>query len=188
MKPPIEAQRCRPTDARRRVGHRLLALLLLCAGAAQAQAEPSAELVGCQSGPAVAAISEQRERFNAAIRNKDIDTIDEVLADDVILVTGTDSDVYTGRVRQLALWAQDFHSDARWIYVRTPNCIERSDHFPIAMEQGHWRGEPEVPDGTFFAGRYSAKWRNDGTRWRLEVETYMTDTCKGADCPDDKEP
>lgn len=177
-----------PTLHRRRIGRQLLvAALLACAAAAQANAP--VDDTACAGGPTADAVTAQRERFNAAIRNKDIDTIDEILADEVVLVTGTDSDVYTGRVRQLALWARDFESEERLIYVRTPSCIELSGDFGLALEHGRWRGAPETdaaPDRTA-DGRYTAKWRRTEGIWRLEAEVYMTDTCGRLICPPTEE-
>lgn len=166
---------------------RLAVLLTMLAGPVAAQSQDPG--LACSSGPQVDAIVDQRERFNAAMRLKDIETIDGILTDDVVLVTGTDSDVYTGRVRQLALWARNFQADDRLIYARTPTCIDVSARFPIALEHGRWRGEPEAEGVHSFAeGRYSAKWRIEDGAWRLEVETYMTETCGGAICPEPQDP
>ncbi|MBY6204562.1 nuclear transport factor 2 family protein [Halomonas denitrificans] len=144
-------------------------------------AEPA--FSNCSHGADADRIVAQRERFNAAIRDEDIDTINEILVDDVVLITGTDSDIYAGSVRQLALWARDFESDERLVYTRTPSCIDVSAGFPIALEHGQWRGEPIDGRPGHARGRYTAKWRNDGTIWRIEVETYMTVECTPPVCP-----
>ncbi len=138
---------------------------------------------GCSDGADADRIFAQRDRFNSAIRDEDIDTINEILVDDVLLITGTDSDIYAGSVRQLALWARDFESDERLLYTRTPACIDVSLSFPIALEHGHWRGESENGADGHASGRYTAKWRHDGSAWRIEVETYMTVECTPPVCP-----
>jgi ketosteroid isomerase-like protein len=156
----------------------LTGLALLACGPATAQ-----EKRRCAEAKAAAPIVERRQAFNAAIRDADLPAIEAVLAPDVVLVTGTDSDLFQGREAQLALWRSDFEKKAgdRMVYVRKPGCVERSDLAPIALEHGHWRGEG--PAGTFAAGRYTAKWRRDG-EWRIEAEVFMTTGCGGAACPE----
>lgn len=138
-------------------------------------------------GKHVSAIRGQRDAFNAAIRTLDINAIEAVLAEDVLLITGTDSDVYTGREAQLDIWRADSESRGRAIYVRTPACVQASPTFPIAMEYGTWHGGESHAASSFALGSYTAKWRlTDGT-WLLEVETYMTERCGGSFCPKDGE-
>ena len=129
----------------------LTGLALLACGPATAQEERRRA-----EADAAAPRIEPRESFNVAIRDADLPAIEAVLAPDVVLVTGTDSDLFQGREAQLAIWRSDFEkkADDRMVYVRTPECVERSDLAPIALEHGQWRGEG--PAGTFAAGRYTA--------------------------------
>jgi ketosteroid isomerase-like protein len=145
----------------------LTGVALLACGPATAQEERR-----CAEAEAAAPIAERRQAFNTAIRDADLTAIEAVLAPDVVLVTGTDSDLFQGREAQLAVWRADFEkkADDRMVYVRTSKCVERSDLAPIALEHGHWRGEG--PAGTFAAGRYTAKWRLEG-EWRIEAEVFM---------------
>lgn len=129
------------------------------------------------------AVLAQRSAFNAAIQSADISAIAGILAADVLLITGTDSDVYRGRDVQLDLWRTDGTSAERDIYVRTPSCIQPSPTFPIAMEYGTWRGGRSPEADSFASGSYSAKWRKINGIWLLEVETYMTERCNGRFCP-----
>jgi len=156
----------------------LTGLALLACGPATAQEERR-----CAEADAAAPIVERRQAFNAAIRDADLAAIGAVLAPDVVLVTGTDSDLFQGREAQLAVWREDFEkkADDRMVYVRTPECVERSDVAPIALEHGHWRGEGLA--GAFAAGRYTAKWRRQ-EEWRIEAEVFMTTECGGAACPE----
>ena len=128
-------------------------------------------------------VQNQRQLFNRAIIDKDIRAIENVLHDEVILITGSDSDVYTGKEAQLALWSSDFSKPDRAVYVRTPKCIRVSSVYPVALEYGTWRGEK--PDGiSFAAGIYAAKWRMVDELWRLESEIFATEDCGGDFCPE----
>ena len=126
-------------------------------------------------------ILNQRQLFNQAIADQDIKVIESVLHENVILITGTDSDVFTGKQAQLALWSNDFSNPDRAVYVRTPKCVRVSSVYPVALEYGTWRGEQ--PDGLrFAAGSYAAKWRMVGELWKLESEIFATEDCGGDFC------
>ena len=129
-------------------------------------------------------VLKQRELFNQAIVDQDIMAIESVLHEDVILITGTDSDVYTGMEAQLAIWNDDFSNPDRAVYVRTPTCVRVSSVYPVALEYGTWRGEQSNHTGSFAAGSYAAKWRMVGTHWRLESEVFATERCGGGFCPE----
>lgn len=137
----------------------------------------------CASADDAAPIVEQRQAFNAAIREADLPAVSSVLAADVVLVAGTHSDLFTGRAAQLTIWREDFAKGAdRLVYIRTPECIERSGITPMALEFGRWRGEDA--SGNFAAGRYTAKWRRVDGVWVIEAEIFMTDDCGGEGCPE----
>jgi ketosteroid isomerase-like protein len=137
----------------------------------------------CHRGPTVAAVQAQRETFNEAIANGDLDAIERVLAADVVLVAGTHSDRFLDRAAQLEVWQDDFEGNRdRLVYVRTPTCIRLSAVGPMASERGRWHGENAA--GDFAAGSYSAKWRRIDADWRLEAEFFMTENCGGAACPE----
>lgn len=128
-------------------------------------------------------IVERREAFNVAIRDGDLSTIEAILTDDVVLVAGTHSDLFLDREAQLDIWRSEFEKGSdRLIYLRTPECVERSDIAPMALEYRHWRGAG--PGDDFAAGRYTAKWREVDGAWRLEAEVFMTTSCGGGACPD----
>jgi ketosteroid isomerase-like protein len=136
-----------------------------------------------QSSPDGAEIFARRTAFNEAIAARDIERIADVLADDVVLVTGTDSVVYAGRDAQLSIWRDDFVDGRRAVFVRTPDCIRVFSVRPIALEYGRWRGEREVARENFAIGRYTAKWRRIDGAWRLEAEVFATEACAGDLCP-----
>ena len=160
----------------------VLTLSLFAAGTSNAS-EPQCS----HSGDAgeVNKVQDQRQLFNAAIADKDIQAIESVLHDEVILITGTDSDVYTGKATQLAIWSSDFSKPDRAVYVRTPACIRVSPVLPVALEYGTWRGEKPDSAGSFAAGSYAAKWRIVDGLWRLESEIFATEDCGGDFCPAD---
>ena len=137
----------------------------------------------CAAEKDAAPIIERRVAFNGAIRDGDIAFIETVLADKVVLIAGTHSDLFLDRAAQLAIWRSEFaKGDARLVYVRTPECIEFSAIGPMALEHGHWRGQGPRPD--MAAGSYTAKWRLHDDGWRIEAEIFMTDECGGAACPE----
>ena len=116
----------------------MLSIIVLFVGGAILLARSRAHAQECTSAasPDAAAIRTRRNAFNEAIAAEDIDAISNVLADDVILVTGTDSDVFTGREAQLATWREDFADARRAVYVRTPECISVFSVTPIALNTG----------------------------------------------------
>jgi ketosteroid isomerase-like protein len=155
----------------------LLMLIMLPAPAAAA---------GCESvGDAaeIDAVHAQRAAFNAAIAAEDLETIAAVLHENVLLVTGTASEVFSGPAAQLTLWREDFAASERAVYVRTPDCVRVSAVVPVALESGRWRGEWEGDPGRFAAGAYAAKWRRVDGGWLLEAELFATEACGGDFCP-----
>ncbi len=147
----------------------------------------------CESaGPptAIDAVRAQRTAFNEAIANKDIEAVAATIRERVVLVTGTTSEVISGRAAQVSLWQGNFATPGRAVFVRTPDCVRVSEVVPVALETGRWRGEREgqaqEPGAkSFAAGTYAAKWhRIDGT-WLLEAEIFATEACGGDLCPVD---
>ena len=159
----------------------VIALSLLAANASNAS-EPQCSHAG-DTGD-VNKVQNQRQLFNRAIIDKDIQAIENVLHDQVILITGSDSDVYTGKEAQLAIWSSDFSKPDRAVYVRTPTCIRVSPVLPVALEYGTWRGEKPDGAGSFAAGSYAAKWRRVDKHWKLESEIFATEDCGGDFCPE----
>jgi len=162
----------------------VLSGLLLWLAACMPQSSP--EAVTCQPfNDTAQAIAKVRTRFNRAISEADITVIREVLADNVILVTGTDSEHFIGRASQLDIWADDFANKERLVFTRMPDCFTISDIHPIAMERGHWRGAKANDSDNHISGEYSAKWRKISDQWIIEAEAFLTTSCKGSLCPAD---
>jgi len=148
----------------------------------------------CASSAAVAAraptaerqIRAQRAAFNDAIAKGNLDAIAAVLADNVQIVTGAESLVFSGKSGELKLWSEDLRAPSRAVYVRTPERIHLSPVAPMAMETGHWRGVDTKSTKDWAAGDYVAKWRRINGKWLIESETYMTTSCGGKYCPKQK--
>lgn len=124
--------------------------------------------------PADLAIRLRRAAFNQALAEADLAAIGPLLAPDVVLVTGSDSAVITGRKVQLLAWKREFAARPRSIYRRTPGTIEVSPVEPIALEQGDWQGLHADSGVVYAAGRYSAKWRQIGDAWVIVAEIFVT--------------
>lgn len=61
------------------------------------------------------AIRLRRASFNRALADADLAAIGPILAQDVVMVTGTDSGVITGRKAQLMAWKREFAAPDRSI-------------------------------------------------------------------------
>lgn len=122
-----------------------------------------------------------RAAFYRALAEGDLSAIGPLLAPDVVLVTGSDSAVITGKKAQLAAWKREFAAPpaTRTAYVRTPASFTLGTTEPLAMELGSWTGS-NVATGTALAsGSYAAKWRNRAPAgapplWVLEAEIFVT--------------
>ena len=123
------------------------------------------------SAAAELAIRQRRAAFNRALAESDLDGVATVLGRDVVLVTGTDSGVVSGRKAQLLLWKREFAAASPTLYVRTPETILVSPIEPIAFEHGRWEGRGERLRA---GGAYTAKWREIGGTWSIEAELYLT--------------
>jgi hypothetical protein len=91
---------------------------------------------------AEAEIRAQRTAFNAAIAAGDVSAIASILADNVQMITGSDSIHVAGKQAHLDRWAEGFKDPNRLVYVRTTDRVTVSPLLPIALEYGHWRGAP----------------------------------------------
>jgi ketosteroid isomerase-like protein len=126
------------------------------------------------SASADLAIRLARAAFNRALAEADLAAIGPLLATHVVMMTGTDSAIITGRKAQLMAWKREFSAGDRTIYTRTPDTVSVSPIEPIAMEQGHWQGVVSTSGQMLASGLYSAKWRQTGGQWVIEAEIYLT--------------
>jgi hypothetical protein len=128
----------------------------------------------CVTDTADLAIRLRRGAFNRALVEADLSAIGALLAQNAVLVAGTDSAILSGRKAQLAAWKAEFAAKDRTIYTRTPEQVVQSLVEPIAMEHGRWRGASLSAGTVIASGTYSAKWRLIGAAWMLEAEIYCT--------------
>lgn len=126
-----------------------------------------------QSG-AELAIRTRRAAFNRAIAEGDVSAISSVLGRDVVMVTGSDSAVVSGRNAQIKVWKREFASPARVTYTRTPLSVAVSRVEPVALEQGHWQGVETRSGKVLATGHFSAKWREVLGEWVIVAEIYAT--------------
>ncbi|MCC2602509.1 nuclear transport factor 2 family protein [Sphingopyxis yananensis] len=126
------------------------------------------------SSHAELAIRSRRAAFNHCLAAADLAGIGPILAQQVLMVTGTDSGVIAGRKAQLLAWKREFAAQDRCIYTRTPDHVLVSGVEPLAMEDGHWTGVSALSGATLASGRYSAKWRETAAEWVIEAEIYIT--------------
>jgi ketosteroid isomerase-like protein len=120
------------------------------------------------------AIRLRRAEFNRAIAAADLAAIRGLLSPDVVMITGTDSAVLSGRKAQLLAWKHELSSTQPVIYTRITDHIALAGLEPIAMEHGQWRGASscEATPATF--GTYAAKWRKVDGEWVLLAEIFVT--------------
>jgi hypothetical protein len=133
----------------------------------------------CHATQASKHIIQQRDLFNKAISNANLKSIASILSDSVILITGSNSDLFNGKQAQLDIWGSDFKKGVeRDIYIRTTDCVSISDLGFMAIEYGQWKGFRD--ETTLHSGIYTAKWRFDETSqsWLLEAEIFMTNYIK----------
>jgi hypothetical protein len=119
-------------------------------------------------------IRTRRASFNRAIAEGDAALIASVLGRDVVMVTGSDSAVISGRNTQIKVWKREFSSPARAIYTRIPSSIAVSRVEPIALEHGEWQGVEAKSGRPLAAGSYSAKWREELGQWVIVAEIFAT--------------
>lgn len=123
-----------------------------------------------------------RERFNAAIADKDVKIIRTLLAPTYHIVTGRSMQNH-GADEEALRWAETFRADPTVLYRRTPREITINADWGLAEELGNWKGS-YTADGTLIhaSGVYAAKWQRtvDG-EWVLQVEVFTTLSCTGSD-------
>lgn len=116
----------------------------------------------------------RRAAFNRALAEGDLAAIAPILSPDVVLVTGSDSAVISGRKAQVAAWKRDFAHAPRAVYLRSTESVIASAVEPIAMEHGRWSGTIRESGEVLAAGTYAAKWRKSGGHWVLIAEIFVT--------------
>jgi ketosteroid isomerase-like protein len=122
-----------------------------------------------------------REKFNAAIANKDSESIRGLLARNYHIVTGRSAQNH-GIEEETKRWDDLFRDDPTAVYRRTPREIMINEDWGIAEELGNWQGS-YTAQGTLTtaSGVYTAKWqRSTNNEWKVQVEVFTTLHCEGA--------
>lgn len=116
----------------------------------------------------------RRSAFNRALAEKNVNAIGAILAQNAVLVTGTDSALISGRKAQLQVWKREFGAAEATLYIRTPTIVLASSVEPIALEHGDWQGIVSTTGKLVASGSYTAKWREIDADWVIEAEIYLT--------------
>lgn len=126
------------------------------------------------AAPEELAVRLRRATFNRALAEGDLVSVSTVLAPEVVMITGTDSAVLSGRKAQLQAWKREFAAPPpqRNLYVRRPDQVSVSAVEPIALELGTWTCTVGETPTAF--GSYAAKWRNTRVGWVIEAEVFVT--------------
>lgn len=120
------------------------------------------------------AIRLRRASFNQALADRDVNAIAPFLAQNAVLVTGTDSAVLACRKAQLQAWKREFSAPSPTLYLRTTDSIIASPVEPVALEHGQWKGTDTATGHVLASGSYAAKWRLIASLWVIEAEIYLT--------------
>jgi ketosteroid isomerase-like protein len=69
-------------------------------------------------------------------------------------------------------------NESSLIYVREPDLIDISPHWPLAYESGTWTARRGGMDGPIMiTGRYSAQWVKRDGYWLIRSEIFVALTC-----------
>jgi ketosteroid isomerase-like protein len=121
------------------------------------------------------AIRAARERYNAAIANRDVAGVRAAFTDDYKGIAGTNGDLVTGGDAMAAFFERAFKTPGFITYIRTPAVITVAASAERAMERGHWvgrslSGTTEIRN----EGEYLAVWVPVAGGWKLRSETFVT--------------
>ena len=115
---------------------------------------------------------------NEALRTGDIDRAATWWARDIVVLAGLGA-----RLDGIDAVRRAFTTDRSVVYERLPDEIHISDGWPLAWEQGRWRGyDAAAADSALITGRYSARWVRSEFGWRIQSEHFVADRCSGAAC------
>jgi len=124
-----------------------------------------------------AAIRQARIEQNEAIASGDAERAACYWTEDVTLRRGL-GDLVLGKEAYQALL-----TPVSLLYVRTPESVEASAHWPLAFEEGSWTAR-RAPDGPVaISGRYAAQWVKRDGRWLIRSEVFVALDCGEDPCP-----
>ena len=153
--------------------HRTLYTLLFCLlGASVAHAQEHSPGRGDET--VIRARLEQNEMF----RVRNLDSAATFWTEDIVVLAGLGARV-DGRTALRAA----FEKDSSILYRRTPEGVSVSTGWPLAFERGRWVGQLRSDTSVvLITGWYSARWLRVGTRWRIQAEQFVADSCHPVAC------
>lgn len=109
-----------------------------------------------------------RNKFNAAIRQRDLASMSSFVLPDYIIQRGNLSRTF-GKDSVQAAWEKLFRANANVYFIRTPNEVIVSRADTVVWEQGTWEGFHTYSKG----GRYAAVWKRRHGTWKLFSEVFV---------------
>jgi ketosteroid isomerase-like protein len=121
-------------------------------------------------------IRQARVHQNHAMSIGDIEVAASFWTEDVTLRRGLGTSVI-GKEAYRALLDPSPNQDSL-IYVREPDLIDISPHWPLGFESGTWAARRGSLDGPIvMTGRYSAQWVKRDGHWLIRSEVFVALTC-----------
>jgi ketosteroid isomerase-like protein len=113
-----------------------------------------------------------REASNEALKAHDIDQELSFLTDDIILTTGSGTQL-CGKENLKAYITNIPNQKMYWI--RTTDEIEVNQETNLAWETGTWKGyDPDEGPEPVVGGNYSAMWTRKEGIWKIKSELFVT--------------
>lgn len=119
------------------------------------------------------AVRQARLDQNCALAAGDIELAASFWTEDITLRRGLGTSII-GKEAYRAL-IDPVSDEKSLIYVREPDFIEVSPHWPLAYESGTWRALRG--DLAVITGRYSAQWVKREGSWLIRSELFVALTC-----------
>ncbi len=114
-------------------------------------------------------IKQSRLQQNEAMAKGKTELAASFWTDDVTLRRGLGTAVH-GKEAYRALL------DSPILFVRIPDAIEVSPHWPLAYESGNWTALKE--DQTIMTGKYAAQWVKRADKWLIRSELFVALQCE----------
>lgn len=121
-------------------------------------------------------IRRARLRQNDAMATGNIEVAASFWTEDVTLRRGLGSSI-TGKEAYRALLDPSPNQDSL-IYIREPDLIDISPHWPLGFESGTWEARQGLDGPIVITGRYSAQWVKRDGNWLIRSEIFVALTCR----------
>lgn len=129
----------------------------------------------------IEAVHQARLKQNDAMAAGDVESAASFWTEDVTLRRGLGASVI-GKDAYRAL-LEAIPNKKSLIYVREPDLIDVSPHWPLAYESGMWTARRGSIDGPIvITGRYSAQWIKREGYWLIRSEIFVALTCNDNSC------